>query len=94
MADAQAPIQTGNWMVDALLKPGSSTSATTLGFLDKIFYILFLCILFLMWLTDFANMHTYIFMFLACGLFASIKFFVSELKNVQTQTPEQAEKDK
>mmetsp|Transcript_16001 Transcript_16001/g.31644 ORF Transcript_16001/g.31644 Transcript_16001/m.31644 type:complete len:97 (-) Transcript_16001:127-417(-) len=92
--DDQQVIETGNWMMDALLKPGSSMSPLALGFLDKIFYVLFLCIIFLMWLTDFTNLHTYIFMFLACGLFASVKFFVSELKNVQAAAPGQERKDK
>jgi hypothetical protein len=27
-------IVTGNWLLDSLLKPGSSTSSTTLGFLE------------------------------------------------------------
>ena len=36
-----------------------------------------------MYLTDFGNMHTYIFMALAFGLFFSIKYFVKELRLVQ-----------
>mmetsp|Transcript_68107 Transcript_68107/g.168278 ORF Transcript_68107/g.168278 Transcript_68107/m.168278 type:complete len:108 (-) Transcript_68107:316-639(-) len=80
--DAQS-MATGNWLVDALLKPGSSTSKTALGILDKILFLLFLCILFLMWLTDFKNVHTYVFMLLAIGLFASVKFFISELRSAQ-----------
>lgn len=47
---------------------------------SKIFVLLFICILFLMWLTDFKNIHTYIFFLLAIGLLASIKFFISELR--------------
>ena len=35
------------------------------------------------WLKDFGDIHTYIFMFLAIGLFLSVKFFVSELKKAQ-----------
>lgn len=50
---------------------------------SKIFYLLFICIMFLMWLTDFGNMHTYIFFGLAVCLFASIKYFVTELRKVQ-----------
>jgi hypothetical protein len=39
---------TGSWLLDTILKPGSSVSAPTLAFLDKVFYILFASILFLM----------------------------------------------
>jgi hypothetical protein len=35
-----------------------------------------------MWLTDFKNIHTYIFMGLALCLLGSIKFFVSELRAI------------
>jgi len=135
-------------MLDALLKPGSSTSAATLGFLEydppplqtrmkadgaccdgkevfdgliahflqspsflhpcsihhfffesvhcltgiplpllclrsKIFVLLFICIIFLMWMTNFVNVHTYVFFGLAVCLYFSIKFFVRELRAVQ-----------
>ena len=41
-------IETGNWFLDSILRPGSSTSTGTLSFLHKIFYVLFACIFFLM----------------------------------------------
>ena len=44
-----SPIETGNWLLDAILKPGSSMSSGTLSFLDKVFYLLFASILFLMY---------------------------------------------
>ena len=43
-----AGFETGNWFLDTILKPGSSMSSGTLSFLDKVFYLLFACIVFLM----------------------------------------------
>eukprot|EP00918_Siedleckia_nematoides_P096671 GHVU01212073.1.p1 GENE.GHVU01212073.1~~GHVU01212073.1.p1 ORF type:complete len:212 (-),score=39.36 GHVU01212073.1:306-908(-) len=90
--DAHAPAEagaaplgdsTGSWVLDAILQPGSSVSTGTLSFLDKVFVALFCCIFGLMWLTGGQEFHTYVFLFLAAGLFASVKFFVAELKRAQ-----------
>jgi hypothetical protein len=32
---------------------------------------------------DFQDIHTFVFLFLAIGLFLSVKFFVNELRNAQ-----------
>mmetsp|Transcript_69836 Transcript_69836/g.145626 ORF Transcript_69836/g.145626 Transcript_69836/m.145626 type:complete len:156 (-) Transcript_69836:251-718(-) len=77
--------ETGNWMLDALLRPGSSVSRGTLSFLNKVFYLLFSSIMFLMWLTEFGNIHTYVFMFLAMGLYFSVRFFVTELQKAKAE---------
>lgn len=52
---------------------------------SKVFYLLFASILFLMWMTDFGNIHTYVFIFLALGLYFSVRFFVAELKKAQAE---------
>ncbi len=52
---------------------------------SKVFYLLFATIFFLMWLTDFTNIHTYVFIFLALGLYFSVRFFVTELKKAQEE---------
>ena len=46
--EGETTLETGNWLLDAILKPGSSVSKGTLSFLDKVFYLLFASIIFLM----------------------------------------------
>eukprot|EP00960_Hanusia_phi_P030122 748399-Hanusia_phi.AAC.2 len=73
----------GAWLVEWLMTPGSSMSAGMQKLLNNVFIALFLCIMFLMWLTSFGNIHTYIFFMLALGLFFSVRFFISELTKAQ-----------
>jgi hypothetical protein len=35
------------------------------------------------WMKDFQDIHTFVFLFLAIGLFLSVKFFVNELRAAQ-----------
>mmetsp|Transcript_48290 Transcript_48290/g.110005 ORF Transcript_48290/g.110005 Transcript_48290/m.110005 type:complete len:108 (+) Transcript_48290:50-373(+) len=82
MADAAAAQDggTGNWLFDALLKPGSASSPGMMAFLDKVFILLLLSIAFLIWHSGFTNIHPWIFLFLALGLMASVRYFVAELR--------------
>ncbi|KAI9001130.1 hypothetical protein BD414DRAFT_532908 [Trametes punicea] len=67
-----------------ILRPGSSLSPTFLVILDGAFALLFLVLLSLFILTWW-NVHLLLLMVIECCLWASVKWFVYELRQAQGQ---------
>jgi len=68
-----------------ILKPGSSLNPTFLLILDGTFALLLVVLLSLSYLTS-GNFHIFALTFIELALWASVKWFVNELKNTLLDT--------
>ncbi|KXN87861.1 V-type ATPase assembly factor PKR1 [Leucoagaricus sp. SymC.cos] len=75
--------------IGLILQPGSSLNSTFLYFLDGAFVALFLVFIMLAFVTS-GNPHIFALMFIELALWASVKWFVHELKRSREEpsTPE------
>ncbi|KAF8076186.1 hypothetical protein FPV67DRAFT_1664480 [Lyophyllum atratum] len=71
-----------------ILKPGSSLHPTFLAILDAVFAFLFLVFIALAFVTS-GNPHIFALMVIELALWASVKWFVNELKNTPIPVEEQ-----
>jgi len=71
-----------------ILKPGSSLNPTFLAVLDVAFISLFLVFVALAFVTS-GNLHIFVLMVIELALWASVKWFVNELKNTSIAVEEQ-----
>ncbi|KAF5387773.1 hypothetical protein D9615_000212 [Tricholomella constricta] len=85
------PIDTLSFFAN-ILKPGSSLSPTFLVILDGAFVSLFLVFVVLAFLTS-GNLHIFALMAIELALWASVKWFVNELKNTPMPVEEQDKGD-
>ncbi|RXW25804.1 hypothetical protein EST38_g31 [Candolleomyces aberdarensis] len=73
-----------------ILKPGSSLNASFLAIVDGTFAALFVILAILAFLTS-GNIHIFALMLIELGLWASVKWFVSELKKARAEGANGAE---
>nr|GAT53951.1 predicted protein [Mycena chlorophos] len=64
-----------------ILKPGSSLQPQFIAILDGAFVSLLAILLALLFLTSGQNIHFYFLILITLGLWASVKWFVHELRN-------------
>ncbi|GLB33606.1 putative ER protein Pkr1 [Lyophyllum shimeji] len=76
-----------------ILKPGSSLNPTFLAILDAAFVALFLVFVGLAFATS-GNFHIFALMAIELALWASVKWFVNELKNTPIPREEQGSGEK
>ncbi|KAF8219975.1 hypothetical protein L208DRAFT_1336477 [Tricholoma matsutake] len=74
-------VETEESFINTILKPGSSLNPTFLAVLDGAFACLFSVLLVLAFLTS-GNIHVFVLLGIEFSLWASVKWFVNELKNI------------
>ncbi|KAJ2933476.1 hypothetical protein H1R20_g3605, partial [Candolleomyces eurysporus] len=85
--DAESGLET---FFNNILKPGSSLNTSFLAIVDGTFASLFVILAILAFLTS-GNLHIFALILIELGLWASVKWFVSELKKARAEVAKETE---